>query len=328
MNVLITGGAGFIGSHLAAHHLELNDSVYVVDDFSAGRMENINPFLSNPNFKFEKADLCHWQNINNAVAWADRIYHMAAIVGVKKVLLDPKAVISSNLGATEKLFNAISEVKPTVRTLLASTSEVYGFNSKECFSEDDDLVFRSTNPVRWCYAVTKLADEHIALAYHHQSSMNVVVSRIFNSIGPNQTNRYGWVVPTFIKQSLANQPLTVYGDGTQTRSFCDVRDTALALEQITSSDIESGEIVNIGRDEEISILDLAKLIISRTNSKSPIKFVPYLEAYGIEFEDIAHRRPVLDKLYKYTGFEFKWNLINTIDNLIKLELDATNNPTR
>lgn len=206
---------------------------------------------------------------------------------------------------------------------MASTSEVYGFNSKECFSEDDDLVFRSVHPVRWCYAVTKLADEHIALAYHHQSIMNVVVSRIFNSIGPNQTNRYGWVVPTFIKQALANEPLTVYGDGTQTRSFCDVRDTARALEQITSSDIESGEIVNIGRDEEISILDLAKLIIQRTNSSSTIKLIPYLEAYGIEFEDIAHRRPVLDKLYKYTDFKFQWDLVSTIDNLIKLELDQT-----
>jgi UDP-glucose 4-epimerase len=205
---------------------------------------------------------------------------------------------------------------------MASTSEVYGFNPKECFSEDDDLVFSSTNAVRWCYAVTKLADEHIALAYQHQSTLNVVVSRIFNSIGPNQTNRYGWVVPTFIKQALANEPLTVYGDGTQTRSFCDVRDTAMALEQITSSDIASGEIVNIGKDEEISILDLAKLIISRTKSHSSIQLIPYIQAYGIEFQDIAHRRPVLDKLYHYTSFKFKWDLVHTIDDLIKLELDA------
>lgn len=322
MNVLITGGAGFIGSHLAAHHLQLGDNVYVVDDFSAGRMENINPFLTNPNFKYEKMDVSDWPGINEAVTWSDRIYHMAAIVGVKKVLLDPKAVISSNLSATEKLFTAIAENKPSVRVLLASTSEVYGFNSKECFSEDDDLVFRSINPVRWCYAVTKLADEHIALAYQHQSKLNVVISRIFNSIGPNQTNRYGWVVPTFIKQALAGTPLTVYGDGSQTRSFCDVRDTALALEKITSSDVASGEIVNIGKDEEISILDLAKLIISRTNSNSSIEFIPYIKAYGIQFEDIAHRRPVLDKLYKHTGFKFNWNLINTIDNLIQLELQS------
>ena len=321
MHVLITGGAGFIGSHLAEYHLVCGDSVHVVDNLSTGSFDNIRPMLGNSAFRFDEADILTWDGLKNAVGWADRIYHMAAIVGVKKVLADPEAVMATNMAGTERVLRAIHTDRWNPQVVIASSSEVYGFNTNHSFSETDDVVLRSGGQLRWCYAVTKLADEFLAFAYVRKYGMNVVVARLFNTIGPHQTGQYGMVVPTFIKQAVANTPLTVYGDGTQTRSFCDVRDTVVALDLLASSPATKGEIVNVGNNQEIAIRDLAQLISEQANSNAPLHFVPYAEAYGVEFEDMTHRRPDLTKLHALTGFNPKWSLIQTIDDLIRLERD-------
>lgn len=319
MNVLITGGAGFIGSNLASYHLERGDSVYVVDNMSTGSIRNILAMLHNPAFRFIEADILIWNDLNDAIFWADRIYHMAAIVGVKKVLEDPRAVMATNISATERVFRSVAAVRPVAQVTIASSSEVYGFNTNSVFSETDDIVLRSGARLRWCYAVTKLADEFLAYSYMHTSAINVVIARLFNTIGPRQTGKYGMVVPNLVHQAVTNKPLTVFGDGSQTRSFCDVRDTVVALDLLASTPAANGEIVNVGNDQEISILDLAKLISERSGSSSPLTFLSYKEAYGMDIDEIMRRRPVLDKLQKLTGFIPKWTLQDTLDNLIAIE---------
>ncbi len=319
MNILITGGAGFIGSNLASYHLERGDSVSVVDDLSTGSPNNIAPLLNNPAFQFHEADILVWDGLKDAVRGLDRVYHLAAIVGVKKVLEDPRAVMATNIAATERVFRAVAEIQHDAQVIIASSSEVYGFNTKSRYAETDDIVLRSGARLRWCYAVTKLSDEFLAYSFMYKSGIQVVIVRLFNTIGPHQTGKYGMVVPTLVHQAVHNQPLTIYGDGLQTRSFCDVRDTVVALDLLGSSPLANGEIVNVGNDYEISILDLAKLIIERSGSSSPITFLSYKEAYGMDIEEISHRRPVLDKLFKLTGIEHKWSLVDTLDNLIALE---------
>ncbi len=319
MNVLITGGAGFIGSNLASFYLERGDSVYVVDNLSTGTIQNILSMLHNPAFRFAEADIMVWNDLNDAINWADRVYHMAAIVGVKKVLEDPRHVIEINIAGAEKIFRAVARVRPDTQIIVASSSEVYGFNTNTSYAETDDIVLRSGARLRWCYAVTKLADEYLAYSYMFKSGIKVVIARLFNTIGRHQTGKYGMVVPTFVRQAVQNLPITVYGDGTQTRSFCDVRDTVTALDLLASHPLANGEIVNVGNDKEISILDLANLVVERAGSSSKLQFLTYAEAYGMEIDEIMRRRPVLDKLHTMTGFQPKWSLVNTIDSLITLE---------
>ena len=319
MNVLITGGAGFIGSNLASFYLERGDSVYVVDNLSTGTIQNILSMLHNPAFRFAEADIMVWNDLNDAINWADRVYHMAAIVGVKKVLEDPRHVIEINIAGAEKIFRAVARVRPDTQIIVASSSEVYGFNTNTSYAETDDIVLRSGARLRWCYAVTKLADEYLAYSYMFKSGIKVVIARLFNTIGRHQTGKYGMVVPTFVRQAVQNLPITVYGDGTQTRSFCDVRDTVTALDLLASHPLANGEIVNVGNDKEISILDLANLVVERAGSSSKLQFLTYTEAYGMEIDEIMRRRPVLDKLHTMTGFQPKWSLVNTIDSLITLE---------
>lgn len=319
MNVLITGGAGFIGSHLAKYHLEKGDFVHVVDDLSTGVIANISDLFKNPQFQFQEANILIWDGLKEAARWSDRIYHMAAIVGVKKVLEDPRAVMASNISATERVFRAVAEVNPMSQVIVASSSEVYGFNTNASFSENDDVVFRSAGRLRWCYAVTKLADEYLAYSFMKKSNIRVVIARLFNTIGLHQTGKYGMVVPNFIQQAVHGELVTVFGEGSQTRSFCDVRDTVEALNRLASSPLANGEIVNVGNDYEISISDLAQRIIDRSKSSSKITYLSYEMAYGVEFEDITHRRPVLEKLFRLTGFSPQWTLDATIDQLIEQE---------
>jgi len=319
MHVLITGGAGFIGSHLAERHLAQGDQVYVVDNLSTGSVANLKPFRGHPAFRFAEADILHWNGLGEAVAWADRIYHMAAIVGVKKVLEDPVAVMATNMTGTERILRAIHHGGWNPQVIIASTSEVYGFNSQSSFAETDHIVLPSAGRLRWAYAVTKLADEFLAFSYARKYGLNIVVVRLFNTIGPNQVGHYGMVVPSFVKQAVSNEPLTIYGDGTQTRSFCDVRDTVVALDHLAGCPAAWGEVVNVGNDQEISIRDLAELIVQRAGSSSPLHFISYLDAYGEEFEDISHRRPVLNKLRALTGFQPEWTLNETLDDLIERE---------
>jgi UDP-glucose 4-epimerase len=319
MHVLITGGAGFIGSHLTEHHLSLGDQVYVVDNLSTGSLANLKPFRGNTAFRFAEADILHWNGLGEAVAWADRIYHMAAVVGVKKVLEDPVAVMETNMTGTERILHAIHNGGWNPQVIIASTSEVYGFNPESSFAETDHMVLPSAGRLRWAYAVTKLADEFLAFSYARKYGLNIVVVRLFNTIGPNQVGHYGMVVPRFVKQAVHNEPLTIYGEGDQTRSFCDVRDTVVALDRLAGCPEAWGEVVNVGNDQEISIRDLAELIVERASSTSPLQFVSYKDAYGEEFEDVTHRRPVLNKLRALTGFEPEWTLNASLDDLIEKE---------
>jgi len=316
MHVLITGGAGFIGSHLAERHLLRGDHIHVVDDLSTGCLDNITPFINNENFRFSEADLLTWDELDTAVAWADRIYHMAAVVGVKHVLDDPVKVMNTNLAGTDKVLQAVHQGGWNPQVVTASSSEVYGFNTKDSFDETSDIVLRSGGRLRWTYAVTKLADEYLAFSYVRKYGLNITIARLFNTIGPRQTGRYGMVVPTFVEQAVRNEPITVYGDGLQTRSFCDVQDTVEALDLLASCPEAKGEVVNVGNDQEIAIKDLAELIRDRAHSNSEFAFIPYRDAYSEEFEDVSHRRPILNKLHTLTGFTPKRTLVDTIDDLI------------
>ncbi len=315
MHVLITGGAGFIGSHLVEYHLAKGDKVQVVDDLSTGSRENIAPFLGKPEFHFVQADILTWPELEKAAAWADRIYHMAAVVGVYRVLADPIKVLATNIAGTERLLRAISKGGWEPHVIIASSSEVYGHSAARELREDAELIIQSGARSRWNYAVSKLADEALGISYARKDGVPITIVRFCNTIGPRQTGRYGMVVPRFINQAIQNKPLTVYGDGTQTRSFCDARDTVVALDLLASNDASAGEIVNVGNNREISIRDLAKMVIQRTGSPSTIQYIPYLDAYGEEFEDITHRRPALDKLFRLTNFSHQWNLEQTLDDL-------------
>ncbi len=316
MRVLITGGAGFIGSHLVNHHLRLGHSVEVVDDLSTGRKENMDNFVNNPRFQFCKADILAWEGMDRAVANSDRIYHMAAVVGVRRTLEDPVRVVQTNITGTERILSSAQKCGNNPEIIIASSSESYGFNTNERFKETDDINLSGTDRLRWCYAVTKLADEFLAYSYFKKYDLKAVVVRFFNTIGPRQIGHYGMVVPNFIKQAVTNEPITVFSDGTQTRSFCDVRDTVVALDLLAGNSSAWGEVVNVGDDQEISMKDLAEMIRERAGSKSKLTFTSYKEAYGEDFTDVRRRRPSLEKLINLTGFKHRWDLTGTIDDLI------------
>lgn len=316
MHILITGGAGFIGSHLADLHMARGDHVHVVDNLSTGRLDNLHNWLDQPGFRFDEADILTWAGLDKATTWADRIYHLAAVVGVFRVLEDPVRVLATNVAGTERVlrFAAAGNWRPQI--VIASSSEVYGPSSAAQLHEDATLYFNSAGKSRWSYAISKLVDETQGLAYARQSGIPVCIARLFNTVGPRQTGRYGMVVPRFVGQVLAGRPLTLYGDGSQTRSFCDVRDTAAMLDALAGLPGAVGEIVNVGNDREISIRNLADLVCERAQREVPRQLLSYTEAYGQQYEDIQRRRPSLDKLRSLTGFTHRWTLENTLDELI------------
>lgn len=317
MHILVTGGAGFIGSNIAEYHLKRGDKVHVVDNFSTGSKANVAAFVDNPDFRFDQADIVTWNGLDNAVAWADRIYHMAAVVGVYRVLGEPVGTMATNIAGTERLLRSVNRDTWAPQVILASSSEVYGPHPEPRLTENDSLIIQSGAPLRWNYAISKLADEGFGLAYAREHDIPVIIARFFNTVGPRQTGRYGMVVPRFVQKAVANEPITVFGDGEQSRSFCDVRDTVVALDRLASMpDLPNGEIVNVGSDREISINELARLVIECAGGHSTIEHIPYREAYGAEFEDIRHRRPSLDKLRRLTGFEHAWTLEETLRDLI------------
>lgn len=321
MHVLITGGAGFIGSHMAEHHIQQGDSVHVVDNLSTGSRDNISQLFANPHFQFTEADLLVWDSLQEAASKADRIYHLAAVVGVRLVLRDPVNVMSTNIAGTERLLRAIHHSGHNPQVVVASSSEVYGFNSDDSFDENSDLVLRSGGRLRWSYAVTKLADEYLAFAYARHYNMNIAIARIFNTVGPRQTGRYGMVLPNFVRQALNHETITIFGNGQQSRSFSHVSDTIAALELLAATPAAQGEVVNVGNDEEITIEALAILVKEITGSPSELSYTTYHEAYGEEFEDVTHRRPVLDKLQSLTGHRAQWTLRSTIMDMVKHESD-------
>ncbi len=316
MHVLVTGGAGFIGSHIVEYHLSKGDNVHVVDDLTTGSYQNIAPFIKNPLFRFDEADILIWNNLEKAATWADRIYHMAAVVGVYRVLAEPIKVLAINISGCERLLRSVAAGGWSPHIIIASSSEVYGPDNEPNLHEDLPLIVHSGAKNRWNYAISKIADESFGLSYARKAGLKVTLARFFNTIGPRQVGRYGMVVPRFIKQAVNNETITVYGDGTQTRSFCDVRDTVIALDLLASNPASVDEIVNVGNDYEICIKDLAELVRRCAKSTSPIEIISYKKAYGEEYEDVLRRRPDLTKFYRLTGFKHKWTLEESICNMI------------
>ena len=319
MHILITGGAGFIGSHLVDLHLARGDKVHVVDDLSTGQRSNLAHHDDNANLRFDEADILVWPQLDRAVAWADRIYNLAAVVGVYRVLAEPTKVLAVNIAACERLLRAAREGGWQPQVVLASSSEVYGHNDEDILHEDQDLVVSTRAGTRWNYSVSKIADEALGLSYAQRFGIPAVVSRFFNTVGPRQVGRYGMVLPRFVSQAVRNEPITVFGGGLQTRSFCDVRDTVVALDALATAVGRGTMVANVGNDREISIADLARLIIERSGSRSEIKHMGLREAYGEDFEDIRRRRPSLNRLRDKTGFQHLYPLERTIDDLVAIE---------
>jgi UDP-glucose 4-epimerase len=299
--------------------LSQGHSVHIVDDFSTGRIENIAHLLPDPRLAFDQADIVSWDGLPAAAAATDQIYHLAAVVGVRRVLSDPIQVMTTNIVGTERLLRTVARAERPPRVLLASTSEVYGFNGRPTQSETDELTYKAGNWTRWSYAVTKLASEHFAHAYTRERKLPICTVRFFNMVGPRQRGEYGMVLPNFIRQATRGLPMTVFGDGTQTRSFCDVRDGVSMITQIAAADMSPGEVFNLGHDQEISINDLAALVRRRANSSSVINHVSYADGYSEHFDDIARRRPDLTRLRALIDFAPRWTLAQTIDDLITRE---------
>lgn len=322
--IFITGGCGFIGSHLAAFHLNKGDEVLILDDLSSGSLDNLKEYNNNSLLRIEKNNILHWSEIKNAVKWADCIYHLAAIVGVFKVLAEPVNVIQTNIGGCERLLHAMAETRSKARVLLASSSSVYGSNKVLGLSETDNLIVTMQGYSLSTYTISKISQEAISLAYYRAHGLAITLLRLFNVIGPRQVGRYGMVVPRFVEQACNHEPLTVFGDGSQTRSFCDVRDAVRAMDLLVQTEDAIGEIFNVGNNHEISIKDLAQLIKERTGSKSRLQFIPYEDVYGSDFKDITQRRPDLRKLYKLTQFKPEWDLTDSIDDLTALQKSKAN----
>jgi UDP-glucose 4-epimerase len=324
VHVLITGGAGFIGSHLVELHLARGDKVHVVDDLSTGSIENIRPFLKQQNFLFDHADLLTWDKLDRVAAWADRVYHLAAVVGVYRVLAEPTKVLAVNIAAFERLLRAVNASGWKPQLVLASSSEVYGHNDHDILREQQDLVISTRTGTRWLYSVSKIADEALCMSFAKHFGIPTVITRFFNTVGPRQTGRYGMVIPRFVEQAVNGEDITVFGPGDQTRSFCDVRDTVAALDKVAEhATTPEPLVVNVGNDREISINELAQMIVERAGSKSRIQHMPLLQAYGEDFEDIRRRRPALERLRTLTGFQHRYTLEQTIDDLIALKRAKT-----
>jgi UDP-glucose 4-epimerase len=313
LRYLITGGAGFIGSHLAERLLNRNDKVVLLDNLSTGSMENIRHLKNSGNLEYHLDGIENKQLLAELVDDADIIVHFAAAVGVKLIVESPVRTIETNVNGTQLILEAASKKKKLV--LLASTSEVYGKNTHVPFREDADLVLGPTTKGRWSYAASKALDEFLALSYWKEKKQPVVVVRFFNTVGPRQTGRYGMVLPNFVQRALKNEPIEVYGDGKQSRCFCDVQDTVEALLRLFPLERAIGEVINIGNTEEITIEDLAKQVKQRTASSSSIEYIPYDKAYEPGFEDMMRRVPSIDKLYSLTGFRPQTTLPQIIDRV-------------
>ncbi|HYJ87149.1 MAG TPA: GDP-mannose 4,6-dehydratase, partial [Pyrinomonadaceae bacterium] len=300
MRVLITGGAGFIGSHLADAYLQRGDDVLVIDDLSTGTIENIRHLKDNPRFHYT-IDSVHNQPVTaELVDQSDVIFHLAAAVGVKLIVESPVRTIETNVRGTEVVLALAN--KKQKKVLIASTSEVYGLSTDVPFREDGNLVMGATTKGRWSYACSKAIDEFLALAYWREKKLPTIIVRLFNTVGPRQTGRYGMVIPTFVRQALAGRPITVYGNGKQTRCFGYVGDVTGALVKLMDQPESVGQVFNIGSNEEISILQLAEKVKELTESNSEIVFVPYDEAYEEGFEDMPRRVPDISKIKKLVGF--------------------------
>jgi UDP-glucose 4-epimerase len=312
MRALVTGGAGFIGSHLSEHLIARGDEVFALDDLSTGCVENVSSLEDHPKFHLIVDSVLHPAIVNELVNKVDVVYHLAAAVGVKTIVEQPVRTLRVNLGGTETVLDACCKFHRAV--LVASTSEVYGdHRSEQPLHETSRRIYGATTQKRWAYADSKAMDEFLALAYHEEFGLETVIVRLFNTVGPRQSGQYGMVVPRFVERALVDAPIEIYGDGDQTRCFCHVDDTILALVGLMDALPDtSGELFNVGANNQISILDLADRIMEMTHSASPIVHVPFREVYGTGIEDMLHRVPCIDKVHEAIG----WAPEHTLENIL------------
>lgn len=319
--VLITGGAGFIGSHLAEALLDRGDAVTVIDNLSTGRFENIAHLVGRPGFRFAIEDITKEVVLDRLASECDVVFHLAAAVGVQLIVEDPVHTIETNVMGTEAVLKAALRYRAKV--LLASTSEVYGKGAHVPFHEDDDVVLGPTNRSRWAYAASKMVDEFLCLAYYRQKGLPVVIFRLFNTVGPRQTGRYGMVVPRFVSQALDGQPLTVYGDGRQTRCFLHVADAVSALLALLDCPAAIGQVINVGSVEEVTVLELARMVLRNVGlPENRFTFVSYDDAYAEGFEDMARRVPDISRIAELTGWQPRRSLDTIVRDVIAYESDC------
>lgn len=313
MRYLITGGAGFIGSHLAEALLAEGHQVTIIDDLSTGRFENIAHLRGQPGFRFAIDTITNEVVLDRLASECDAIYHLAAAVGVDLIVRRPVYTIQNNVMGTEAVLRAA--VRYRVPVLITSTSEVYGKGVRVPFQEDDDVVLGPTSRSRWAYAASKMIDEFLGLAYHREMGLPVVIARLFNTIGPRQTGRYGMVVPRFVQQALQGEPITVYGDGQQSRCFCDVADVVRAIQGLMTHPEAVGRVFNVGSTEEVTIEALAHRVKAVTGSDSPIVYVPYDQAYAPGFEDMRRRVPDIRRIQTLLGWAPRIPLDETLAHI-------------
>ena len=308
--VLVTGGAGFIGSHLVDLLLTRGDEVTVIDNLSTGNSDNLSPHDRLTVLESDVSEALH--ALQHEGAAFDEIYHLAAAVGVQLVMDDPEAAIKTNIVGTIDLLDFAAAQPVPARTLIASSSEVYGKGSRSPFSEDDDVVYGPTTIARWSYGMSKALDEHLALAHHRASGLPAVVTRFFNTVGPRQVGSYGMVLPRFVAAALAGEPLVIHDTGEQTRCFCDVRDVVDVLPRLLANPACAGRVFNVGSDLEITIRQLAEAVVLTLDSASETRFIPYAHAFPTGFEDLPRRKPDLSRVRAAVGFEPKLSLEQTI----------------
>lgn len=320
-NILITGGAGFIGSHLAERFLEQGHEVTVIDDLSTGSICNLDAVRSHPKLRVVIDSIMNQPLMAELIDRCDHVYHLAAAVGVRLVVEKPVHTIETNIRGTEIVLGLASRKGRQV--LIASTSEVYGKSNRVPFHEDDDIVLGATIRPRWGYACSKAIDEFLALAHYREHGTPVVVVRLFNTVGPRQTGRYGMVIPRFAAQALKNEPISVYGSGEQTRAFGHVADVTGALMALMNKPESVGQVYNVGNDHEISILELAELVRKTAGSTSEICRIPFEQAYDENFEDLARRVPCLDKLKAAIGYEPRFRIEDIVEQVVEFERNRT-----
>jgi UDP-glucose 4-epimerase len=311
---LVTGGAGFIGSHLAERLLADGHEVTVLDDLSTGRRENVAQLLARPGFRLVTGSINDQPLLADALQGIDTVYHLAAAVGVKLVAEDPVRTIETNIYPTEWLLKLVRQGGQ--RIFLASTSEVYGKNTKECWNEEDDLLFGPTSKPRWAYGCSKAIDEFLALAYHRKYGLPVVIGRFFNVVGPRQVGNYGMVIPRFVDQALRGGPLVVYDDGSQIRCYAHVSEVVDCVVRLMEAPHTAGRIFNIGSDEPVSVRELAEAVVAKVDRGLRIEHIPYSEAYGDDFEDIPRRVPNVQRLYEALGRKPELPLGQILDDII------------
>jgi len=317
MQVLITGGAGFIGSHLAEAYLARGDEVWIMDDLSTGGIRNVEHLRNHPKFHYLVETVMNVPVLAESIDRVDAVIHLAAAVGVRLIVESPVNTIETNIKGTENVLMQASKKKKKV--FVASTSEVYGKSARFPFKEDDDLVLGPTTKGRWSYACSKALDEFLAIAYWKERKVPVVIARLFNTVGPRQTGRYGMVIPTFVRQALGGSPITVFGDGTQSRSFTYVSDVVKAILGLVDSDQAVGQVFNIGNGKEITILDLARLVKEVAGSASQIVTIPYDQAYEEGFEDMPRRVPDISKIRKAIGYEPTLGIRAILEKVVEYE---------